>query len=57
MCKAMEDMRNETAKESKIEAFAAAVTGIKKALGIDTDKAVEMANVPAELRAAVMAML
>ena len=61
MCKVMEDMRNAAAKEaaeaSRIQTFVDAITGIKKMFGVDNDKALEAANVPAELRAAVLAAL
>jgi len=61
MCKMMEDMRNQAAKEaaeeSRIRTFADAVNGIKRMFGVGNDQAMEAANVPNELRSAVLAAL
>ena len=53
MCKVLEDMRNEV----EIQTFVNAIRGIKKMFGVDTEQAMEAANVPTELRSAVLAAL
>jgi len=57
MCRMMEDMRNEAAEEARIKTFVDAVNGIKRMFGIGNEKAIEAANVPAELRSAVLSAL
>lgn len=57
MCKMMEEMRNEAMLEAKIKAFVDAVKGIKQMFDVGNEKAMEAANVPAELRPAVLNQL
>lgn len=50
MCKVMEDMRNETAKNATIQATVNHIRDIMESFGVTIEKAMESLKIPVEQR-------